>query len=84
MSLNNNKRYLRLGLPAPEDTQDMVRIATEIKKVPDAMGAGPLVLGRDGSLPKIMGTNCDEARKLKSLFGPVNITSPGIAFCYRR
>jgi hypothetical protein len=62
----------------------MVRIATEIKKVPDAMGAGPLVLGRDGSLPKIMGTNCDVARKLKSLLGPVNITSPGIAFFYRR
>ena len=58
----------------------MVRIAAEIKKVPDAMGAGPLVLGRDGLLPKIMGTNYDVARKLKSLLDPENIMSPGIAF----
>lgn len=60
-----------------KNTQDMVRIATEIKKVPDAMGAGPLVLGRDGSLPKIMGTNYAVARKL---LDPENIMSPGIAF----
>jgi len=58
----------------------MVRIATEIKKVPDAMGAGPLVLGRDGSLPKIMGTNYDVARKLKSLLDPENIMSSDIPF----
>ena len=63
-----------------KNTQNMVRIATEIKKVPDAMGAGPLVLGRDGSLPKIMGTNYDVARKLKSILDPENIMSPGIAF----
>jgi FAD/FMN-containing dehydrogenase len=58
----------------------MVRIATEIKKVSDAMGAGPLVLGRDGLLPKFMGTNYEVARKLKSLLDPENIMSPGITF----
>ena len=63
-----------------KNTQDMVRIATEIKKVPDAMGAGPLVLGRDGSIPKIMGTNYQLARNLKTLFDPENIMSPGIGF----
>ena len=57
-----------------------MRIATEIKKVPDEMGAGPLVLGRDGSIPKIMGTNYQAARTLKAIFDPENIMSPGIGF----
>jgi FAD/FMN-containing dehydrogenase len=58
----------------------MVRIATEIKTLSDAMGAGLLVHDRDGLLPKIMETNYDVTRKLKSLLDPVNIMSPGIAF----
>jgi len=57
-----------------------VRSATEIKKVPDEMGAGPLVLGRDGSIPKIMGTNYQVARKLKTILDPANIMAPGIGF----
>ena len=57
-----------------------MRIATEIKKVPDEMGAGPLVLGRDGTIPKIMGTNYQAARTLKAIFDPENIMSPGIGF----
>ena len=56
-----------------------MRIAAEIKKVSDAMDAVPLVLDRDGLLPKIMGTNYEVARKLKSLLDPENIMSPGIA-----
>jgi len=63
-----------------KNTQDMVRIATEIKKVPDEKGAGPLVLGRDSSIPKIMGTNYQVARKLKAIFDPENIMSQGIGF----
>jgi hypothetical protein len=58
----------------------MVRIATEIKKVPDEMGAEPLVLGRDGTIPKIMGTNYQVARKLKAIFDPENIISSRIGF----
>jgi len=45
----------------------MIKIATEIKKVPDIMGAGPLVLGRDPSLPQIMGTN-DQLARIFSTF----------------
>jgi len=44
------------------------------------MGAGPLVLGRDGTIPKIMGTNYQAARTLKAIFDPENIMSPGIGF----
>jgi len=58
----------------------MVRIAAEIKKVSDGMGAGPLVLERDGLIPKVIGINYEVARKLKSLLDPVNIMSSGIAF----
>jgi len=52
----------------------------KIKQVPDAMGAGPLVLGRDPSIPHIMGTNYQMAKRLKELFDPLNIMAPGIAF----
>jgi FAD/FMN-containing dehydrogenase len=61
-------------------SQDIMRIATEIKMLSDAMGAGLLMHDRDGLLPKIMGTNYDVTRKFKSLLDPENIMSPGIIF----
>ena len=63
-----------------KNTQDMIKIAKEIKQVPDAMGAGPLVLGRDPSLPHLMGANYQVARRLKEVLDPLNIMAPGIAF----
>lgn len=62
------------------NTDSMKKIAMEIKKVPDIMGAGPLVLGRDSSVPQIMGVNYQVARRLKELLDPLNIMAPGIAF----
>jgi glycolate oxidase len=63
-----------------KNTEDMIKIAREIKRVPDEMGAGPLVLGRDPSLPHLMGTNYQLSRRLKEMLDPLNIMSPGIAF----
>jgi len=57
-----------------------VRIAAEIKKGSDGMGAGPLVLERDGLIPKVIEINYEVARKIKSLLDPENIMSSGIAF----
>ena len=54
----------------------MKRIATEIKKVPDIMGAGPLVLGRDPSVPGIMGVNYRVAGRLKEVLDPLNDHGP--------
>jgi len=52
-----------------KNTQDMIKIAKEIKKVPDAMGAGLLVLGRDPSVPHLMGTNYQMVEKIKKGIG---------------
>lgn len=44
------------------------------------MSSNTLVLGGNGFLPNIMGTNYDLAQKLKSLLHSQNMMSPGIAF----
>ncbi len=63
-----------------KNTQAMVKILQGIKKVPLEMGAAPLVLGRDPSIPELMGTNYEVARKLKTALDPLNIMAPGIGF----
>jgi len=63
-----------------KNTQAMVKILTKIKEVPVIMGAGPLVLGRDPSVPQIMPNSYKLARKLKTLLDPENIMAPGIGF----
>jgi glycolate oxidase len=63
-----------------ENTKAMIKIGAEISKVPDEMGAGPLVLGRDPSVPEIMPNNYRVAKNIKDLFDPNNIMAPGIGF----
>jgi len=58
----------------------MKRIATEIKKVPDSMGAGPRVVGRDPSVPRIRGVNYQVAGRLKEVLDPLNSMPPAIEF----
>lgn len=63
-----------------KNTQAMVKILTNIKKVPMEMGAGPLVLGRDPTVPQEIPNIYRLAQKLKTLLDPQNIMAPGIGF----
>jgi hypothetical protein len=58
----------------------MKRITTDSEKAPDILGAGPLVPGRDPSVPRIRGAIYQVAKRLKEVLNPLHSMAPGTGF----